>query len=265
MSEKTTPAPLSLSQGEAHVWLVDPTKITNTDLLQSYFPLMNEEESIQQQRFYRERDQHRYLVTRALARTTLSRYIRRNPSDWEFVFNEYRRPEITPTQQEIPLRFNLSHTQGLIACLVNLDQDAGVDVEDITRNTGVMNIANYSFAPGETKALLAAQQEVQQHLFFVYWTLKEAYIKARGMGLSLPLNRFSFHRSTQSTIHIDFTPDFDDHPQHWQFLRYQPTDQHILSVAFHRPNLPNFTLRVFWVTPLQSYREINLTPDAQTN
>ena len=264
MSGNTTQTTLLLPKNEAHIWLVDPRMITSTSLLEQYFPLMNEAESVQQQRFYREVDRHRYLVTRALVRTTLSRYIQRSPDEWEFVFNEYKRPDIAPQQQEIPLRFNLSHTRGMIACLVNLEQDAGVDVEDITRSTGVMNIANYSFASGETEALLNADPERQKHLFFQYWTLKEAYIKAKGMGLALPLNRFSFHRSRDRSICIEFQPGMADSPEHWQFVRYEPSEQHILSVALHRPNRPRFAIRVFQVTPLGKHQELHLSPVAHT-
>lgn len=241
---------LSLSNHEAHIWLVDPDEITDPAVIQAYFGLMNEEETAQQQRFLRPQDRHRYLVTRALVRTTLSRYMNREPHTWQFVKNAYHRPEIAPEQQQIPLRFNITHTNGLIGCLVNLVQDAGIDAEDITRTTGVMNIANFSFAPEETKTLLACPESERKRLFFIYWTLKEAYIKARGMGLALPLHQFSFHRSNEQNICIDFSDDFDDHAQHWEFFRYQPTDRHILSLAFCKQNGPGYRVQMIQCHPM---------------
>lgn len=255
---------LSLAPNEAHIWLVNPQSITDEALLQSYFPLMNEAESTQQQRFLRPIDRHRYLVTRALARTTLSHYMNRAPEDWKFDFNDYGRPEVSADQQDIPLRFNISHTNELIAMVVNLTDDAGVDVEDVSRRVGVMSIADFSFAPGESKDLQSLTGQEQKDRFFLYWTLKEAYIKARGMGLSLPLSKFSFHRSRGQDLFIDFDPDFKDQASFWQFLCYTPTDKHWMSVAFQNQITPDYNIRMFWVVPGQSKREVTYNPAMKT-
>lgn len=241
---------IALRSDEAHVWLVNPDDITDPTMIHGFFSLMNEAETVQQQRFVREKDRHRYLITRALVRTTLSRYIARDPASWQFVTNTHHRPDIAPEQQHLPpLRFNLTHTNGLIACLVNWEHDAGIDAEEKTRHTGVINIANFAFAPQEIQHLLQTTGEQQKHQFFVYWTLKESYIKARGMGLALPLHLFSFHRSNATSVVVEFADGFGDRSQDWQFLQYHPTDRHILSLAFHRKDRPDYTVR-FWKWPL---------------
>lgn len=255
---------LALAPNEAHIWLVNPQTITDDDVLQGYFPLMNEAESAQQQRFLRPIDRHRYLVTRALARTTLSRYMDRAPASWKFTFNKWGRPEIDPDQLEIPLRFNISHTNELIAILVNLQHDAGIDVEDLSRRVGVMSIADFSFAPGESQDLQSLEGETQKQRFFLYWTLKEAYIKARGMGLAIPLSQFSFHRSGGDTLYIDFDEDFGDQARRWQFQCFAPTDKHWMSVAFQGEPTPDYKIRVFWTVPMQSEEEENLEPVMET-
>jgi 4'-phosphopantetheinyl transferase len=136
------------------------------------------EERAQQQRFYFEKGRHEYLVTRALVRTVLSKYVTVDPSTWRFEKNEYGKPAIVYPQGLPPLTFNLSNTTGLIACLVAFGRDVGVDVEDMTRPGETVEIAEQFFSPTEVAALRALPASAQRYRFFEYWTLKEAYIIA---------------------------------------------------------------------------------------
>src|SRR6185295_18612851 len=120
-------------------------------------------------------------------RTTLSHYAAVDPTAWQFARNRRGRPEISGPLGVAPLRFNLSNTAGLIACLVTLGVDVGVDVEDTHRRGETVRIANRFFSASEVAALEALPPERQRQRFFEYWTLKESYIKARGMGLAIPL------------------------------------------------------------------------------
>ena len=92
------------------------------------------------------------------------------------------------------LRFNLSHTDGLVVCLVAVEREIGVDVEHTARAGSVgIEIAERFSSPSEVAELRSLPFADQRSRFFDYWTLKEAYIKARGLGLHLPLDQFSFH------------------------------------------------------------------------
>ena len=100
------------------------------------------------------------------------------------------RPEILDAPPGTPdLRFNISHTDGLIACAVTIGREVGVDVEHIGRHL-THDVAGRFFAADEVTDLRGLPFEDQQRVFFDYWTLKEAYIKARGFGLALPLGEF---------------------------------------------------------------------------
>ncbi len=100
-----------------------------------------------------ERDRRAFLLTRALVRTTLSRYAAVGPADWTFVANVHGRPEILDRPAGVPdLRFNMSHTDGLIACAVTIGREVGVDVEHIDRRL-THDVAGRFFAPAEVSDL----------------------------------------------------------------------------------------------------------------
>ncbi len=102
-----------------------------------------------------------------------------------------------------------------------------MDVENLNRAIS-LDIARSFFAPAEADYLDALPPQHRQETFFAFWTLKEAYIKACGQGLSLALNRFAF---TLDPVSISFAPDLQDDPMLWQFIHLRPTPDHLLAVA----------------------------------
>jgi 4'-phosphopantetheinyl transferase len=241
---------LPLTHSEVHLWYTLPDSLTDPQLLHSYQALMTSDEHERQQRFHFEKGRHEYLVTRALVRTVLSRYVVAAPHDWRFVSNTYGRPEIASPLHLPPLCFNLSHTDGLIVCVVALDREVGVDVENLNRPGETVEIADHFFSPTEVAALHALPPEAQRQRFFAYWTLKESYIKARGMGVSLPLDQFSFHLDTRCPIRISFEPRMQDNPHSWQFAQFQITSQHLVAVAIRRGVDSDLALTVIYTVPL---------------
>jgi 4'-phosphopantetheinyl transferase len=202
---------------EAHLWIARPGEIRDPELVLAYDALLTADERAKVSRYRFEKHRHTSLVTRVLVRTVLSRYAAVSPGDWRFVTNEYGRPEVQEPAEERSLRFNLSHTEGLVVCLVSRNREVGVDVEDRTRGGDLLDVADRFFSPFEVKALRALPPEEQMDRFFLYWTLKEAYIKARGMGLALSLSAFSFDLdSPGSGIRVLFDPSLGDDPRRWQ-------------------------------------------------
>ena len=200
----------------------------------AYRALLSKDEEERMARLIFERDRRRFLLTRALVRTMLSRYASVPPAGWSFITNVHGRPEILDRPRGVPdLRFNLSHTDGLIACAVTIGREVGVDVEHIGRRL-THDVAGRFFAPREVNDLKAVSAEQQEKVFFDYWTLKEAYIKARGFGLALPLGDFAFTLSPPSPPAITFEPALDDDPATWQFFQDWPTPQHRLGLAVRR-------------------------------
>ena len=151
---------------------------------------------------------------------------------WRFAANEYGRPAIVEPEEARGLSFNLSHTRGLIVCLVARGREVGVDVENRERNGELLKIAHRYFSPSEVEALRALPARDQHERFFVYWTLKESYIKARGMGLAIPLAQFSFEvDEPKRGIRISFDPRLEDDPARWQFTMLSYGKRHPIAAS----------------------------------
>jgi 4'-phosphopantetheinyl transferase len=213
---------------EVHIWYVFCERISDL----SCEGLLSPEENARLERFHFAKDRQQHRIARALVRTTLSRYAEVRPEEWSFTTNRYGRPEIAAPDVG-PLRFNLSHTKGLVACIVAWDREVGVDVENMERPTNYIELAQRFFAASEAEAVAALPAEQQRDVFFDFWTLKEAYIKARGMGLALPLGDFAFRLGEPVTI--TFTGSIVDDPESWRFARLQLSEQHKLAAAMRCP------------------------------
>jgi 4'-phosphopantetheinyl transferase len=237
---------LSASEQHIDVWLAYYQDISDASLHAEYRSLLTEEERSKEFRFYFPDDQRRYLVTRAMVRTVLSRYLDIDPTDWSFANNQYGRPAIANlSPAECGLRFNISHTRGLIALGVTQHRELGVDVENTRTREVSLEIADRFFAQPEVAELHTVPSERQQDRFFEYWTFKESYIKARGMGLSIPLGQFSFHYPHERAVHIAIDPQLGDDANRWGFWQYRPTDEYLLAVCAERNQgkSPSLTLR----------------------
>ncbi len=234
---------LTLAPDEVHVWIVEPERITDPMLLEAYRAVLDGEEREKQRRFHFERHRQQYLVSHALVRMTLSRYAPVRPVEWTFTKNAYGCPAVSGPGNT-RLRFNLSHTDGMAVCAVMWDADVGVDVEDAWRRGETVEIADRFFAPTEVAALRALPLERQKERFFEYWTLKEAYIKARGMGLSLPLEQFAYVLHSGQEPRITFDPRLRDEPTAWRFFQHRPSERHQAALAVRWPR--EKPLRVQW-------------------
>jgi 4'-phosphopantetheinyl transferase len=223
------------SEQRIDVWLAHYDQISDPHLHAQYRALLTEEERGKEFRFYFPDDQRRYLVTRAMVRTVLSRYLGVAPTDWRFASNNYGRPEIANlTRAECGLCFNISHTRGLIALAVAQRREVGVDVENVRTREIEIEIADRFFARAEVAELATVPPERQQDRFFEYWTFKESYIKARGMGLSIPLGRFSFHYPHERAVQLAVEPELGDDAARWGFWQYRPTAEHLLALCVER-------------------------------
>jgi len=228
-------ATILLTPAEIHLWLAFYDEIADERLLSEYRALLNSEEKEQQSRFYFAKDRLRYLVTRALVRTVLSRYVSLEPGEWVFTVNAYGCPEIANAQgREACLSFNISHTDSLIVLGVTKSRALGVDVENFRAREISIDIADRYFAPIEVAALSAVSPHQQQYRFFEYWTFKESYIKARGMGLSLPLDKFSFCYPHDRAVEIAIDPELVDDAARWQFWQFQPRAEYLVAICAER-------------------------------
>jgi 4'-phosphopantetheinyl transferase len=250
---------MPLGSAEIHLWLSFYDEITDGRLHSAYRELLNAEEREQEARFYFEKDRRRYLITRALVRTVLSRYISIPPQEWLFSTNAYGRPDIANAEvRNACLSFNISHTHSLIVLGVTKGRALGVDVENLCAREASLDIADRYFAPQEVAVLTAAPRHQQQFRFFEYWTLKEAYIKARGMGLSLPLEKFSFDYPDDHAVKIAIAPELTDDPARWCFWQFRPTAEYLVAICAERIGDQSPRLIARQAVPMLGEKEVTL-------
>lgn len=238
---------VSLAKGRVDLWRFAYEDVLGDELTAAYLALLTDAERARHERYYFDKDKRMFLATRALVRTVLSRYRPAiAPAAWRFSNNEYGRPFV---DNDRGLYFNLSNTRGLVVCAVANHEAVGVDVENTTRRTEPTAIAHRFFSASEVAALQALPTAQQRERFFSLWTLKESYIKARSMGLAIPLGRFSFELRQADHITIGFDA-LDDDPSRWHFALMKAADHHRVAVSFGARE--PMTLRTAMCVPLRS-------------
>ena len=229
-------------QSEVHVWFCNPERIQDEAKISAYNSVLSAQEMHQHDRFHFEKDKHSYLVSHALLRHALSKYSTVRALQWQFSCNTHGKPELVKDTValdiDIPaISFNLTHTDGLCACVVTLDRTCGIDAENIHRKNRLAAVAQRMFAEEELKVLQENPDE--QHQFYNFWTLREAYVKALGTGLAGSSKDYYFSVKPKGsvvaadrTVSINFRNRRQAESSHWQFDLFEPTEDHRLAVAF---------------------------------
>jgi 4'-phosphopantetheinyl transferase len=219
----------ALCEGSAHVWWMPPDEFLS--LGPAGASTLNSLERDRADRFRLEEARLQFMAARILLRACLAAYGDLPPADWRFVTNQYGRPELKENSLQLPLYFNVSHTNGAVGCVISRSAEIGLDIESWSRDTDFVSLAPTVLAPLEREQLAAAGGgESAARCFFTFWTLKEAYIKARGLGLSIPLQSFWFRIQGLAPL-IEFSLNFDDQSSRWRFWRSDLTHSHLVAVA----------------------------------
>lgn len=182
------PLNLKLSSQEVHIWRVYID--TDDSITKKLQLLLSTDERSKAERFRFEKDSTKYIVTRGTLRTILGRYLDKKPEDLKFSYNQYGKPALHSSDTNQSISFNVSHSHELALIAVTQNRDVGVDIEYVRTNLNYEEIAERFFSPTEKVVWRLLPTSVKQEAFFNCWTRKEAYIKAKGMGLSIPLNEF---------------------------------------------------------------------------
>jgi 4'-phosphopantetheinyl transferase len=182
------PENVELADDEVHVWRASLDLPTSR--VESLWQTLGDDEQRRALRFYFKRDRTRFIVRRGLRRAILGCYLARSPASLCFCYNTYGKPALDVSYELEPLSFNVSYTNGLALYVIARNRAIGVDIEYIRKDIEYEAIAEYFFSPAERSVLQALPITLRQTAFFTFWTRKEAYVKAHGEGLSLPLDQF---------------------------------------------------------------------------
>jgi 4'-phosphopantetheinyl transferase len=171
--------------GEVHLWLAGVAELA--ERAAALLGTLSADERDRAGRFHREADWRRFVVARGALRIILARYLGSDARALAFRYGPFGKPELP----DAPLRFNLSHSGDLALCAVTRGRAVGVDVEQLRPVADCEQLAARYFSPEEHAALVQLSAAARSRAFLACWTRKEAYVKARGDGLSFPLDAFA--------------------------------------------------------------------------
>ena len=179
---------LSLSENEVHVWRAS-LQVSDHEysMMQRVLP---DNEHAHALRFAFEMDRRRWVVAHGVLRRLLSRYLLVEPGDIQFSSNPYGKPAVSSPPGGERLHFNMAHSADLALYAFSYNQQIGIDVEYVRQDIEFEPLARSYFSPREYATLQTLPTQLQQEAFFLCWTRKEAYLKAKGKGLSISLTTF---------------------------------------------------------------------------
>jgi 4'-phosphopantetheinyl transferase len=234
-------APKRTAEAELRVLFADPSAIEPDAARAAYLGVLNDAERTQHGKFRFDDDRHTYLIAHALVRFALAGELGVDAASLRFEIGEHGKPELIEGQG---VRFNLSHTRGLVACAITRTDDVGVDVEHVDRKTEIDSLARSVLSEAERASLATLEGSARRERFFRYWTLKEAYVKAMGRGIALPLR--SLHVELGSAPadapRFVFHPPFEDDARVWSLASRPLLVNHVLGVAIRRPDPPRLSI-----------------------
>jgi 4'-phosphopantetheinyl transferase len=219
---------VKFNRDEIHVWLASLD--ISSQLLGELGSTLSADEIARAKRFYFQHDRRRFVSRRGILRAILAKYLETKPSALRFVSNEFGKPRVEDSQEACNVSFNLSHSGELVLIAVAIDRDVGVDVEFIDNSVPYEEIASRFFSVNEIAALGALPQSLRPARFFNCWARKEAYIKARGRGLSIPLDSFDvwpIKGETATSVSIEKSTDTSN----WKIENLKIDSRYAAAVA----------------------------------
>jgi 4'-phosphopantetheinyl transferase len=248
-------------ENQVDIWCARFPDEWDSELLQSYLDLLTAKEKERFNRFVFEQDRRQFLLTRALERDVLSRYLGVEPAELVLTRNEYGKPALAEPVN-CPIAFNLSHTKGLSVCAVAAGQIIGVDVESLQRTNVHQDIAKRFFANSEAGFLERLNDAPKQIEFLKLWTLKEAFIKARGLGLSIPLKSFEISMFPDRPPSVFFSDVHHGNMADWQFLQIRLGRSFHIGVALKGPKPKGRAVKISAIIPLsEASASVSLEPN----
>ncbi|MGA7869680.1 MAG: 4'-phosphopantetheinyl transferase superfamily protein [Candidatus Binatus sp.] len=182
------PATIVLGGNEVHVWQasLDEPAPQRDRLLHT----LSADERTRAERFYFQRDRERFIIAHGILRAILALYLNRAPESLSFCYSSHGKPALACESGGDAPRFNMSHSHGVALYAITRGREIGIDLEFIRCDLEAEQIAERFFSRSEIATLRALPSSLRRHAFFLCWTRKEAYIKARGEGPSIALGQF---------------------------------------------------------------------------
>jgi len=215
----------TIGADEVHVWHLLADRLIEPAGLRA---LLSAQELARMNCLRHERDRVLFLWARGLVRTVLASYLDCSCHEVRFAANDFGKP-ILQVGARLPLHFNLTHSRGAIALAVSGGREVGIDVEERRRPVEYLPLAERFFAETEARHLRGLHPDELPDAFFAIWTLKEAFVKGIGRGLTFPLEAFCF--DMDGCRMTAFRPLADFVERDWHFHQFDLGDRHCGALA----------------------------------
>jgi 4'-phosphopantetheinyl transferase len=220
---------LVLGCDEVHVWRA--TLDQTPSQIQSFRHNLAADEQARAERFYFERDREHFIVARGVLRAILGGYLKRAPECLSFRYSSHGKPALAGESDGDAIRFSVSHSHGIALYAVTRGREVGVDLERIRSDLAVAEIAERFFSQQEAAMLRTLPTEAQREAFFRCWTRKEACLKARGEGLSLPLDQIDVSPTPGKPDAAPGTQLDSSEASCWTFQELAPAPGYLAALA----------------------------------
>jgi 4'-phosphopantetheinyl transferase len=211
-----------------HLWFAFPEDAVPAETARAYSSLLCAKELEQVRTLRSEKLRRESLTTRALVRVALEHCTSVPAASWRFRTNPHGKPELEP---ECGITFNVTNCPDLVACAIAQRSAIGIDAEPAARSAQILELAEQVFSPVERNCLAHLEPADRLGRALSLWTLKEAYLKARGTGMSLPLEKISFVFGRNGDIWLELDPHLGDKADRWQFCLLDHAGHRIALVA----------------------------------
>jgi 4'-phosphopantetheinyl transferase len=223
------PKAIVLKNDEVHVWRASLD--AGIAYEKNLACCLSEDERRQSERFHFQLDREHFIAARSLLRNILGLYLKVEPRKLRFCYGPKGKPLLTREFGEGSVRFNLSHSHGIALYALTQGREIGIDIEYIRPHFADRQVAERFYSPNEVATLNALPTRMQSEAFFACWTRKEAYIKAKGKGLTIPLNSFDVSLAPgQKTALLRVEGDCQE-ASRWSLIDLYPEDGYAATLA----------------------------------
>jgi 4'-phosphopantetheinyl transferase len=215
-----------MQSGGVGVWHADISLLGSDAIRDRALAWLTAAERARFDRYRGDADRQMFLLGRVMARRLVGRALGVEPTSWRWREGPHGRPEVDDPHTAV--HFNVAHSSGLVACAVARDREVGVDVEDSERPPTDPAVVARFCSPDEAAAIRVGEPGWRDR-FLEIWTLKEAYLKARGVGISVNLSDISF--AVGDDVTVRFLRSLAGADAEWAFRLVRATPRHLLAVA----------------------------------
>ncbi|UZJ44552.1 4'-phosphopantetheinyl transferase superfamily protein [Marinimicrobium sp. C6131] len=233
-----------------HLWLIDQRSVHLDEQRDTFEQWLSDEERQGLDHYSRPELRDEQLITRAGLRSSLSQYSDSiPPKRWHFERSERGKPRLSDDSPMSELSFNLSHSRDWLAIGITVNKPIGVDLQHRHHQKPLTELAERFFSGAEANELANLPESRQSEHFFRLWTLKEAYLKARGLGIANGLDKARFHIDNNGLITAEFDDSLNDDPHDWQFHHYELDDDYCLSLALKQHRAQDASTHFYKLIP----------------